>query len=1188
MGNKGTGTTPNNESFRRAVPGLAGQLKCECTIWGNKPIYRRRRQDQGFIFSPETLKLVPEGIREKLDAIPGIDGVFLNPRVEYQHNFICATKKTESEDPDEKNPARANEKASNVIPLERLEFYDQINTELLIDGNGNSILSLDGNEAAQALPQASHHMWVNTGSLFSPYVVRPSEVNEFPESEADRLRYRFSAKWGYSVFNAAANSSNAEGIERDSSPNWIRPSQKANKTGSPANDLAEITGDVLSEFTVSGGSDDVYKDINPGIHWRVVKRTSLFQGEDFFVEFKKEALSSDIPELGRAKFKMQQEFNYVDINSVPTDGTGTIPQEALIELDGDGNVNINALKKFDFSRQSYYMIQLGVDADGPYDKTEKDENGSPRTSGKSPNHGHEYWIIIPEKSSPIFCHAGIVYELKPVEETGETESEADSAQDQENCQENSDDGTTQGRQRTVDLSDSKKLRRLSTYRGATGRSLMEQENLRVTVRQHLGRLVVTFSGYEDNPWVISRADLTPREDNEKDEEPKTEEDFLQERVPMVIAPAPIAIMGGNRKCSFTFGALTYDEVANTTLPQPLSILGPVDKTDIQLLLRDKGMSRVGPNAGSQNRSNSSNQSSNEDSYEFTQDAEIFAEVIKNRTIETAAIDIQPEAVFLQGKAPNAQQNGAAFGRTQSEIGLSMRECASNIGSESPNVKQIQVLFRLIPGDYLFPSIDGDGDEGNGWMYQRCITPIVTGYRLYVPASGVAYEKNEIDISHHVMSYEEAWSEQDMLQLEHSGTIKFLINAGMEFQDENNYAPYIASLADKAFYLQLAVWWEGGVMPLSPRQRDRVLITGICHGGEITFENNKRVMTCEVEDYMGILRNQLFMNSPFFDKMRDFNAVYEILQLAGFRDGTNADGDVTDSTQPASLLRTYTNRRDEEEFFFTIHNGETILNREYALPGAYDILQEPFLRFRDGEKYYDALVRMSTLSGKVMYFDRLGVFHFDMLPYEQDLFNFQQREGRDSDFEPIDYERLAKVKFIASPDATDSPEVHRQVFNAYTVKRHVEDVVNDVRIISTTPNGELLIAGHTNFDSLFDADSPGFLGYPKQFIQMDGIFGDEQTVKWVLKNYTKMFIPPLSIRFEAVGHNNIKALDVVTFQGLGMREPQPLIVGNVSSTIDPASNTWMQKFECYWLFPSTNIEFGETDVVGVSATGSLSP
>ena len=106
--------------------------------------------------------------------------------------------------------------------------------------------------------------------------------------------------------------------------------------------------------------------------------------------------------------------------------------------------------------------------------------------------------------------------------------------------------------------------------------------------------------------------------------------------------------------------------------------------------------------------------------------------------------------------------------------------------------------------------------------------------------------------------------------------------------------------------------------------------------------------------------------------------------------------------------------------------------------------------------------------------------------------------------------------------------------------------------------------------------------------MDGIFGDEQTVKWVLKNYTKMFIPPLSIRFEAVGHNNIKALDVVTFQGLGMREPQPLIVGNVSSTIDPASNTWMQKFECYWLFPSTNIEFGETDVVGVSPTGSLSP
>jgi hypothetical protein len=66
---------------------------------------------------------------------------------------------------------------------------------------------------------------------------------------------------------------------------------------------------------------------------------------------------------------------------------------------------------------------------------------------------------------------------------------------------------------------------------------MEQDVLRVTVRQHLGRIVITFSGKEDRPWVISREDLTERPALDNAEDTQSEPDFVSERVPMIIPKA---------------------------------------------------------------------------------------------------------------------------------------------------------------------------------------------------------------------------------------------------------------------------------------------------------------------------------------------------------------------------------------------------------------------------------------------------------------------------------------------------------------------------------------------------------------------------------------------------------------------------------------------------------------------------
>jgi hypothetical protein len=45
---------------------------------------------------------------------------------------------------------------------------------------------------------------------------------------------------------------------------------------------------------------------------------------------------------------------------------------------------------------------------------------------------------------------------------------------------------------------------------------------------------------------------------------------------------------------------------------------------------------------------------------------------------------------------------------------------------------------------------------------------------------------------------------------------------------------------------------------------------------------------------------------------------------------------------------------------------------------------------------------------------------------------------------------------------------------------------------------------------------------------------------------------------------LKALDVITFQPLGSREKQPLIITSIKSDVDASKNTWFQDLECLWL------------------------
>lgn len=1165
MARDGSPTNSPTGRYRKGSPGFAGKLKCRCEIWRNLPITQRRQQDQNFVVSPETIRLAGEKVQERMQGVMGIDGVFLAFEPQLQHNFICAKKKFEPEDEEENNKSREIQKKTGIIPLSMLEFYDEVR-ESLLGPEDARLLTIDGTGAKSARAIAAHHMWVNDGSLYSDYVILPSESDSEPEDKADVARRRMSARWGYDLVNAASTTEEENGEEesKTSSPDYHAPRQKSNSLANPVTLIKELG--VEGEFRST--RDKTYKGINPGIHWRVEKRTPCFQGEDFFVEFHRNSLSSDVPNIGDAKFKMLDKFKHLDVNSIPEGATGcNVSNLAMIDINKDGSVREDSKNKFDLTKQAYYIIEIGIGSQGWTSIFDTNRN----TSGNRRNSkGHNYYIIIAEKSPPIFCHYDRAYVR---------------------C------GRGRGDVRNIPvLSKDPILRRLSTYRGASSRQLLGQEILGVLVRQHLGKIIITFSEHEDDPWIISREDLTISPDKASQIGFKSESDFIYEQVPMIIPHGRIALMGGNLKCSFMFSPMTYTNASYIPIPQPLSVLGPVELEDISLLLREKGVSRL----LDANTSNNSKQKQHKpkkltsENFEYNQEAEVFRETINGQIIETYAMSVQPNYVKTRGKAPD-MQGTARYRRKRSLIGIIAEGDPEPVGSDtsfSNYAYSLQAAATLQAGSYAFEAVEGDSQNLTPWVLANCITPIMTGFRFYLHADDKpAFKKQVIDVSHHVISFSEDWSADNwqsgqLNTINHQGQISFLINAGMKFENEQNYASYIHSLADKAFYVQMSVWWEGGIMPVPEKNIDRILFTGLCLGGEITYENNQRIMNCNLVDYLDILRHQKFKNSPFFDKMRDFNAIYEILQLASFRDGTDEDGVMYDRTQPASLLRRLAEYNEGNNWINMVHNGETLFNREYALPGSYDILQEPFLRFQDGETYYDAVQKIASLSGKIFFFDRLGVFHYDALPYEQELFGFQQSSGRNNKLRPVDWNRLSKVDFFASPDDFNENDIHRQVFNAYSIKRGVEDVNNELRVISTTPDGKLLIAGHVNFDSLYDPDKPGFIGYPKEFLQQDGIFGDASTVKWYMKNLTKMFIPPVTIKFEAIGRNLLRPLDIVTFRGLGMLEPQRLIIGSIKSEINPESNTWSQDFECYWLFPSTNIEWGETNNTSISLAGEV--
>ena len=125
------------------------------------------------------------------------------------------------------------------------------------------------------------------------------------------------------------------------------------------------------------------------------------------------------------------------------------------------------------------------------------------------------------------------------------------------------------------------------------------------------------------------------------------------------------------------------------------------------------------------------------------------------------------------------------------------------------------------------------------------------------------------------------------------------------------------------------------------------------------------------------------NAPWFDGVKDINAVHEIMQMAGSREESQYD--------TGSLIRRLSeSAMSMSPTIFHHHfDGRMFKSEPYALPSAYNRLEQPEFKAKDGYPFINIIQDIAKRAGKVFFFDEFGVAHFEN-PQEMVVSDFMGR------------------------------------------------------------------------------------------------------------------------------------------------------------------------------------------------------
>jgi hypothetical protein len=1088
----------------------SGNVEVKCVINRTCPFVKSSRMHDTLVFNSQSIRNYPADVMANFDSVPGSEGMYIKPTYTYRHTFIAAPKKPVSTDIGTQN----NGQGTNG----RREL--------------KKVNAPKGTFASGSPVYERHQRFIVTPNVFETEILVPGEYAS--DARENPTSCKELARWDYELISRGGPAENLP---------------------DGSNNLQVLMPKQIAGTTCSGA----------GVHWRVEKQTPLFKGQDFFFEFHRRANSIDIPQsiydpdnsFLNDPFKIEKyrplDVKYMDVEAVPNgcDSTNSLHKNRGIVRYSNNNQVPNDNKTYDFRDQAYYVLEIGASPSGN-DEDDWDQ---------------QYFIIITQRGNPICVR---------IDTNGITSN-----------------GSTGSSVLISEFADGTNVEENSKTQGAkiSGKQIIESEWCRMSVRNHLGDLHVWFEGpsFRSSTWIINRVDSVS---NNSSIQGDTRRFVKNQPKQMYVPKGTVALWGGNLNAGFLFGTLQYLHGDTRDSVTPISFICPPasQEQSSQSVCNTTANSAVTLTSTSGNLNNLTEdtiQSSlslpsdtlhkylltatdepvpgNTNRYFFTQDAQKF-------------IWVERQGVNGTGGGGSRTAPGTFFNKR-----LSYKEISPGLESvieikglpitvdSSTRAALFKIEIKLTAGGHKFENdangyIDGDGNSE--WTLNACKTPVLTSVRLAADPTNVSrWQTREVDVSEHVLDYSECWSAQDFFKIEHTGNIRFLVNYGARY--DNNQTEYLLSLLNKAFYIEVWVRYHPSTgdngSNYSKLSGFYKLFTGICYGGTLNIEMGERIMECQIQDYSKILQDMLFFNSPFYDGVRDVNAVREIMQMAGFKETSNTD--------PGVLLQRFSRFTDQTMHFGVGPDGRLVPVAAYALPSAYAKLNQPFFKFNDGSKLYDGIMQIGQRGGKCFFFDAHGVAHFES------YFDFAVvgvMSGIDnqvlggspprcvpgpngtgsvpSNSQTIDAESLSLWWYTTNPNAFQGQLVHDSV----KIQRVVGDVYNHVKIMTNTPDFEVIFADDVDWGSIDKPDKEGFIGYMKTVYQQDGIFGSLEAARNIINFYKAMRIPPLVVNFSSFGLP-VRALDLIAFDGQMAR------IMKVDATISVKENKWWNNIEAEWLF-----------------------
>lgn len=1004
------------------IPGNIGIIKSKAIVWGHDPFWARATQNMSWQFNEDTAKQLKETVPEVVfQAGAGI----LKPLYKHHDMFICTQNfgRLESNGggagPGFVNPVNPNatttvdpsvdfvgsaESGVGLVAADRLpggKIYDcnggaNISNPgpCFVDVNGEQIAALDPTTGKDIFP---HQVWKHVGNLFDHTVlIHPSEYNGKSISQLQAVR-------------ALENGSSIYSFEEiQSAAKW---------------DYIKVADSGKISIWPTMYTKQLPNQQRP-VHWSLEKWTQIWQGQDFFVTVRlgdKEPDDTNDPGGDTINTKIDQ-YKYLMYDLAPENypQSDNSPNSANLELPWlpgisnqafwippkndnrtgrPSNVTIeDALRasreRYDWRYKTYVLIEMGV-----YDPL------------------HNYFIELVKGRSPRLLHLGEEWDNPNRLNIGNNNQDEPNPED-------------------VEFRFVRKCREISVYENLSCNELFKKKSFRVTVRSHLGRLVITFEGYEDQPWIIQRKDNDPRSTQ-----------YQKTLIPMVVPAGLVRLHGGNISCAVNYTPLQY---------VPVGLVPFYNKQPDTNLAIDDDLYMTFSHMGSSNQyfnPSVKEQYFNDPRFRYDKigydcDAYQTIEQLKNRSTIVPVYQKYDQQYRKYGKGwlyetPRTEQDWEVERDPDTQLplppslvnGMSSTSegdpsTISIVNLQSPNRPFVFGLHETADFNYPYKDYASRWDVGvqlkagsvriklpsgrnaspvisNGVQaktFQNYVTPIATSWRLTVLGGGkpIAGNVSPFDISKLIMSMNDSWSAEDFTTINHQMDVQcyipmestvsesFIPNVDPEQYNLYAIGKKLLALHDKSFYLTISYWWDVGIgkrevegntlnsTGVNPETNDLLIqMTGVAYGAKLERSNNRLILSFTIKDYMSILANQKIFNSPFFDGVQDAQAVYELGKMAGFDDSQISTVGI--NRKPLGYLKKVLDDGvfiGSDRFFY---NGEESRCEQYDLPGSYADLSEPAVKFQNGETFESAIKKIAEQSGKSVYFDRWGVLRLETLP-----------------------------------------------------------------------------------------------------------------------------------------------------------------------------------------------------------------